>query len=41
MLDEYEPKAVNIGRLDTVEDACNKVSTLIGLRSNRDFRLFH
>jgi NADH/NAD ratio-sensing transcriptional regulator Rex len=24
-----------------VEDACNKVSTLIGLRSNRDFRLFH
>jgi hypothetical protein len=24
-----------------VEDVCNKVSTLIGLRSNRDFRLFH
>lgn len=26
---------------DTVEDVCNKLSKLLGLRSNRDFRLFH
>lgn len=24
-----------------MEDVCNKVSKLIGLRTNRDFRLFH
>lgn len=32
---------IKISTLDTVEDVCNKVSRLIGLRSNRDFRLFH
>jgi len=32
---------IRITKYDTVEDICNKVSTLIGLRSNRDFRLFH
>ena len=38
---EAEPVRIRITEFDTVEDACNKVSTLIGLRSNRDFRLFH
>ena len=38
---ECEPVKIKITKYDTVEDVCNKVSTLIGLRSNRDFRLFH
>lgn len=38
---EEEPIAISITDFDTVEDVCNKVSKLIGLRSNRDFRLFH
>ncbi len=32
---------VRVTRYDTVEDVCNKVSKLLGLRENRDFRLFH
>lgn len=32
---------VRVTQFDTVEDVCNKVSKLLGLRSNRDFRLFH
>lgn len=38
---EEQPVLVRITDYDTVEDVCNKVSKLIGLRSNRDFRLFH
>jgi hypothetical protein len=38
---EEEPIVISITDYDTVEDVCNKVSKLIGLRSNRDFRLFH
>ncbi len=38
---EEDPIVVTITDYDTVEDVCNKVSKLIGLRSNRDFRLFH
>jgi hypothetical protein len=32
---------VRVTRHDTVEDVCNKLSKLLGLRQNRDFRLFH
>ena len=32
---------VRVTKYDTVEDVCNKVSKLLGLRENRDFRLFH
>jgi hypothetical protein len=32
---------VRITEYDTVEDVCNRLSKLMGLRSNRDFRLFH
>lgn len=38
---EQDPIVITITDYDTVEDVCNKVSKLIGLRSNRDFRLFH
>jgi hypothetical protein len=38
---EDDPTVITITDYDTVEDVCNKVSKLIGLRSNRDFRLFH
>jgi hypothetical protein len=38
---EEDPIVIKITDYDTVEDVCNKVSKLIGLRSNRDFRLFH
>lgn len=38
---EDDPIVITITEYDTVEDVCNKVSKLIGLRSNRDFRLFH
>jgi hypothetical protein len=38
---EDDPIIISITDFDTVEDVCNKVSKLIGLRSNRDFRLFH
>ena len=41
LLSQEEPVKVLITDYDTVEDVCNKVSKLIGLRSNRDFRLFH
>lgn len=36
-----ETVMVKVTEYDTVEDVCNKVSKLIGLRENRDFRLFH
>jgi hypothetical protein len=36
-----EVQMVRVTQFDTVEDVCNKVSKLLGLRSNRDFRLFH
>jgi hypothetical protein len=36
-----EVKMVRVTKYDTVEDVCNKVSKLLGLRENRDFRLFH
>lgn len=36
-----EVVTVRVTEYDTVEDVCNKVSKLIGLRTNRDFRLFH
>ena len=36
-----EPIIVRINEYFTVEDVCYKVSKLIGLRMNRDFRLFH
>ena len=41
LLSQEEPVKAIITDYDTVEDVCNKVSKLIGLRSNRDFRLFH
>ena len=36
-----EPVGVKITEQNTVEDVCIKVSKLIGLRMNKDFRLFH
>ena len=36
-----EPITVRITEFNTVEDVCIKVSKLIGLRMNKDFRLFH
>ncbi len=38
---QNEVKMVRVTKFDTVEDVCNKVSRLLGLRENRDFRLFH
>ena len=38
---EEDPCTVSITQYYTVEDICNKVSKIIGLRMNRDFRLFH
>lgn len=38
---QNEVKMVRVTKYDTVEDVCNKVSKLLGLRENRDFRLFH
>lgn len=32
---------IKITEYDTVQDVCDKVSRIIGLRLNRDFRLFH
>jgi hypothetical protein len=40
-LDQAQPNIVRITEYDTVEDVCNRLSKLMGLRSNRDFRLFH
>ncbi len=36
-----ELKMVRVTEFDSVEDVCNMLSKLLGLRSNRDFRLFH
>lgn len=38
---EDEPCIVSITEFYTVEDVCHKMSKIIGLRMNRDFRLFH
>lgn len=38
---EEEPVKIYISEETKVEDVCHKVSKLIGLRMNRDFRLFH
>lgn len=36
-----DPVVLKITESFTVEDVCHKVSKMIGLKMNRDFRLFH